>query len=53
VTPEESLLHERIRELCTRVTMTEGAEFKLALADLAKALELWNTVKKDDGRGSS
>ena len=53
MTPEESLLHERIRELCTRATMTEGAEFKLVLADLAKAIELWNTLKKDGGRGSS
>jgi hypothetical protein len=53
VTPEESLLHDRIRELCTRATMTEGDEFKLTLADLAKAIELWNTLKNDDGRDSS
>jgi hypothetical protein len=53
VTPEESALHDRIRELCTRVTMTEGAEFQLILADLAKAIESWNTLKNDDGRGSS
>ena len=53
MTHDETTLQERIRELCTRVVKTEGKEFQFALAELADAIELWNGVKNDDGRGSS
>lgn len=53
MTHDQTALHDRICELCTRVVRTKGVDLQLALAELAQAIELWQSVKSDDGHGSA
>lgn len=43
------MTQEHIRELCARVSNSQGEEFTLALQDLSEALELWGSVGKMNG----
>jgi hypothetical protein len=39
---------ERIRQLCARVVRTDGAEFEIALMELANAITLWQSTNDDE-----